>query len=104
MTEVFAPHTGVQDGRAEADRVRAAAAALEADGARVRFLYSVFVPAEETSFHLLAADRRATVERALKDAGLEADRISPALVVAGTTSGEAPASATRSSRRSLSRR
>ena len=94
LAEVFAPHAGVETRRAEADRVGAATAALAAEGARVRFLYSVFVPADETAMHLLAADRRATVEHALRDAGLEADRISPAIAVAGNQSREAPAPAT----------
>lgn len=104
LAEVFAPHAGVEARRAEADRVRAATAALAADGARVRFLYSVFVPADETAMHLLAADRRATVEHALRDAGLEADRINRAFAVAGRQSGEAPAPAIGSTSRSLPRR
>ena len=104
LAEVFAPRSEMEERRAEVDRLRAATAALAADGARVRFLYSVFVPADETALHLLAADRRATVEHALRDAGLEADRISPAIAVAGTWNGEAPAPAVGSSSRSLPRR
>jgi|GEM_PF-2061663 hypothetical protein len=104
LAEVFAPHNGAQAGRVEADRIRAATAALAADGAPVRFLYSVFVPGDEAAMHLLVADRRATVELALRAAGLEADRISPAIAVAGKQSGETAAPAIPSSSRSLPRR
>ena len=104
LAEVFAPHTGAEAGRVAADRLRAVTAALAADGAPVRFLYSVFVPADEAAMHLLAADRPATVERALREAGLEADRISPAVTVAGKQNGEAVAPELGSSSRSLPRR
>ena len=101
LAEVFAPRGRVEERRAEAERVHAAAAALAARGVRVRHLHSVFVPDEETAFHLLEAERRIAVEHALRDAGLEAERISPAIAVAGGDTGEAPAPAVGRGSRSL---
>ena len=89
LTEVFAPRGDVEAQNAEAERVRAAATALTARGIRVRHLHSVLVPAEETTFHVLAAEGRAAVECVLRDAGLEAERISPAIAIAGNEGGEA---------------
>lgn len=89
LAEVFAPRGDAEAHHAEAERVSAAATALTASGIRVRHVHSVLVPDEETAFHLLAAERRAAVERALREAGLEAERISPAIVFAGNGRGEA---------------
>ena len=89
LAEVFAPRGDAEAQGADAERIRAAATALAATGIRVRHVQSVLVPGEETAFHLLAAERQATVERVLRDAGLEAERISPAIAVAGDERGEA---------------
>lgn len=98
LAEVYAPHGDVESRCAEAERVRASAMALSARGIRVRHVHSVLVPGEETAFHLLAAERRTAVERALEDAGLEAERISPAIAIAGTgREGAAPAGGNSSS-------
>lgn len=89
---------------AEAERVHAAGAALAARGLPVRHLHSIFVPGEETAFHLIEAEDVSAVERALHDAGLDAERISPAIAVAGEERREAPALAIPSGSPSLSRR
>jgi hypothetical protein len=69
-------------------RVHAAAAALAAEDVRVRLLHSIFVPGEETAFHLFEADRPASVERVLHEAGLDVERISPAIAAPGEGSEE----------------
>ncbi len=102
LAEIFTPRAEMQ--RSEAERVHAAAAALAASGVSVRHLHSVFVPDEETAFHLFEAEAVSGVERALHDAGLDAERISPATSVAGERSREAPALASPSGSRSLPRR
>jgi hypothetical protein len=89
LAEVYAPRGDVEARRAEVERVRAAATALAAKGVRVRHVHSVLVPGEETAFHLLTAEGRAAVERVLRDAGLGAERISPAVEIAGNGRGEA---------------
>ena len=101
LAEVFAPHGSVEEQRAEAERLDAAAAALASRGTRVRHLHSVFVPDEETAFHLLEAEHRTIVDEVLRDAGLEAERVSPAIPVAGNERGEASAPAIGSGDRSL---
>jgi hypothetical protein len=88
LAEVFAPHGDVES-LAEAERLRAAATALTARGIGVRHVHSVLVPDEETVFHLLAAERRTAVERVLREVGLEAERISPAIAFVGNGRGEA---------------
>jgi hypothetical protein len=97
LAEVFAPHGDAEAHHAEAERVSAAATALTARGIRVRHVHSVLVPDEETAFHLLAAERRAAVERVLREAGLEAERISPAIAFAGNGREAAPAGGNSSS-------
>jgi hypothetical protein len=83
LVEVF---TSRRDGRqieADAERLCEASEALARAGHRVRYLQSLFVPEEETGFHLLEADCLEGVERALSDAGLEAERINPAIALPG---------------------
>jgi hypothetical protein len=92
LAEVFAPHSGLASQQAVAERLDAAVTALASSGERVRYLHSLFVPDEETTFHLLESERPAVVDRALRDAGVEAERIHPAISVAGNA-GEAPAPA-----------
>ncbi len=104
LAEVFAPRGTPGMQRAGAERVHAAAAALAAGGISVWHLHSVFVPDEETAFHLIEAEGVSAVERALHDAGLDAERISPAIAVAGEGRREAPALAIPSGSPSLSRR
>lgn len=89
LAEVFAPGGDAEGQGAETERIRAAAAALSAAGIPVRHLHSLLLPGEETVFHLLLAERRAAVERLLREAGLEAERISPAISVVGDEHGEA---------------
>jgi hypothetical protein len=50
----------------------------------VLYLESLYVPGEEIAFYLFRADGTDEVEQVLHDAGLEAERISPAMANAGT--------------------
>lgn len=89
LAEVFAPRGSSDAQRVAVERVSAAAAAETAGGTAVRHVQSVFVPGEETAFHLFAAKRRTAVARVLEAAGVEAERISPAIAIAGNGRGEA---------------
>jgi acetyl esterase/lipase len=91
LAEVYTPRPTAAEEEAQRDRVRAAAEALAADGPHVRYVQVLLVPGEETAFHLFEAEGPAAVEAVLRAAGLEAERISPALAVAGKARSEAPA-------------
>ncbi|HET7513322.1 MAG TPA: hypothetical protein VFJ60_00785 [Gaiella sp.] len=93
LAEVFAPRGGLESQRAAAERLDAAVTAHTSRGERVRHLHSLFVPDEETTFHLLESEGPAVVDRVLRDAGVEAERIHPAISVAGNGRGEVPAPA-----------
>lgn len=70
-------------GAAPADvvqRARAGAAATCAEGAQIRFVQAVFVPTEETCFALFEAPTAAAVSAAGTAAGLDFDRVTPALL------------------------
>jgi|SRR6187551_547714 len=101
LAEVFAPHGNVDSQRAAAERLGAAVTALASSGEQIRHLHSVFVPDEETVFHMLESERPVVVDQALRDAGVEAERVHPAISVAGNGRGEAPAPATGRGRRCL---
>lgn len=76
LAEIYEPRREAEEARAETRRIVAAADALEARGVAVRHLRGIFVPSEETRFHLFAAERPEVVEQVLRDAGVEAERVS----------------------------
>jgi hypothetical protein len=80
LAEVFAPNEGPEQQQKQVDRIREAAGGRTRRGTRVRFLESLFVPGEEMALYLFQADRPAVVEDVLGDAGLQAERISPATI------------------------
>ena len=80
LAETYEPCFGHEEGDGEAARLRAATGALAAEGVAVRHLGSLFLPGEETAFHLFQAEQRAAVEQALRRAGIEFERISRASV------------------------
>jgi hypothetical protein len=61
-------------------RAKAGAAATCAAGARIRFVHAVFVPTEETCFALFEAPTAAAVSAAGSAAGLDFDRVTPAVL------------------------
>jgi len=76
LAELYTPRRELE---ADAKRIREAAVALAASGTPVRHLQSVFVPEEEICLHLFEAPDAGAVEQALREAGLEAERISVTL-------------------------
>jgi hypothetical protein len=85
LAEVFAPNEGPEQ-QEQADRIREAAEGLTRLGTPVRCLESLFVPSEEMALYLFQAPRPAVVEHVLRDAGLQAERISPATIDRGAPS------------------
>jgi hypothetical protein len=62
-----------------AEHARAAAEQLSREGTPVRYLRSIFVPEEETCFHLYEAATEAVVRDAVRRAGLTLERVSEAI-------------------------
>jgi hypothetical protein len=75
LVEGYAPRSTGSDVKAAADRASAAAASLTAAGRRVRHLHSVFVPEDETCFHLFEADAPEQVDEVVRCANLDSVRI-----------------------------
>ena len=102
LVELYAPRQDREQLRAEAKRIRAAVEALADSGLAVRYLHAVLVPGEETAFHVFEAERPDSIEHALRDAGLEAERISPAIAETPTGNGGPLRSGSRPSRNGMS--
>jgi hypothetical protein len=80
LAELYVPRSGSDGVRDAALRARAAADELRRSGTAVRFLRSIFVPAEETCFLLYEAESAESVRRAGGEAGIALDRILEAVV------------------------
>lgn len=66
-----------------ADAARRAAEQLGREGVPVRFLRSIFVPADETSLYIYEADSIETVRLAIARAGLRLERVAEAMSDSG---------------------
>jgi hypothetical protein len=91
LAEIFTPRCKPEEQRAQAELVHAASDALAGAGVPVLYLQSLFVPGEELALYLVEAEEPASVAHALHEAGLEAERISPAIEIAGRAEAGAPA-------------
>jgi hypothetical protein len=60
-------------------RVRSAAAELSESGTPVRYVRSIFVPQDETCFHLLDGPSREAVAETARRAGISTPRITTAV-------------------------
>ncbi len=75
LVEGYARRSTAEPVAAVEARARTAASAMRRDGLDVRFVRSVFVPADETWFHLFAAPDEATAVEASRRAELRVDRV-----------------------------
>jgi len=80
LAELYVPRSGSDGVRDAAARARTAADELRRTGTAVRFLRSIFVPAEETCFLLYEAESPESVRRAGVLAGIAPDRILEAVL------------------------
>ena len=78
LVETYLTRHGARDLDSLRERVRRAAEELSRDGLDVRHLRSVFVPADETCFHLFDAASAAAVQAAGERAAIAFDRVSEA--------------------------
>jgi hypothetical protein len=81
LAELFTSGRSLERLQVDAKRIRAATEVLAAAGEPIRYLDSLLLPDEETGLHRFEAEGPEAVERVLRDAGLEAERISPAIAV-----------------------
>lgn len=79
LVEVFQPRLRESDVAAISARVGRAAEALRREGIRVGYLRSIFVPGDESCFHLLEGPSLAAVSELSRRARLEPERIVEAL-------------------------
>ena len=75
LLEVYVAQADSYGVDAAARRARAAAHAVASEGSRVRYVRSIFVPKDETCFHVYEADSIGTVHEAARRAGLAVDRV-----------------------------
>lgn len=75
LVELYVPRTGAQDVHTAAGRARAAAEELTREGTPVRYLRFIFLPEDETCFHLFDGPSADAVRLASERAGLSPERI-----------------------------
>jgi Protein of unknown function (DUF4242) len=78
VIELYGSSSDVPSVRSAADRLAAGARRLSDEGTRVRYLDTIFLPGDETCFHLLEAGSEEDVRAVARNAGIDADRIVPA--------------------------
>ena len=79
LVELYLSRTGAGGLDEAAARARAAATELTCEGVPVRYLRSIFVPADETWFLLYEAASAKAVEEAVERADLPCERVLEAL-------------------------
>ncbi len=77
LVETFAPGCKPEKLRADSAAIHAATELLARLGTRVEYVDSLLVAGEETALHFFAAGDSEAVEHVLREAGIEAERISP---------------------------
>lgn len=79
LAELYRASAGSGDLAEAAARARAAASAMTRAGTRVRYVRSVFIPADETWFLLYDASTAADVLEAAGKAGIRLERVVEAI-------------------------
>lgn len=85
VVETYVPRGRGAEHAATAERARHAALALAADGQRIRFLRSTFLPTDELCFLVFEADSSDVVSEATERASIEFERIVEAVDDDGAT-------------------
>jgi uncharacterized protein DUF4242 len=83
LIELYLPRTDRAAFNCSVRRARLAADELSRQGTPVRYLHSVFVPEDETCFHLYEADSPDRVREAARCAALRFERVSEAVSAPG---------------------
>ncbi len=82
LVELYVSHADRDAVDRGAERTRFAAEELTREGTPVRYLHSIFVPADETWFVLCEAGSAGAVREAARRADLRFDRIAEAIALA----------------------
>jgi hypothetical protein len=85
MVEAYMPRSQVHEARAAGRRARAAAEELSREGIPVRYVRTMFLPDDETSFHLFDALSAGVVEEVCRRAQLGHGRVVAAVEVCART-------------------
>jgi hypothetical protein len=83
LVELYAARGDERGVRLAAERLSAACDQLTRGGQEVRYLRSIFVPEDETSFSLCEAESAESVRQAVSIAGLGSAHVSTAVPVPG---------------------
>jgi hypothetical protein len=75
VLEVYGSNADLAAVRAAADRLAAGARQLSSEGIHVRYLDTIFLPSDETCFHLLEGGSAADVRAVARRAEIDADRL-----------------------------
>jgi hypothetical protein len=81
LVEVYVPRSAVGDVGEVADRARASAEQLSDEGTSVRYVRAIFVPEDETCFHVFKASTWDAVRAASERAAFPAHRIVQSLAM-----------------------
>ena len=73
--EVYSPRGESAEFRASVARLRRAASALTREGTPITYRRSLFLPTDETSFHIVDGPSREAVAEAARRASVDAARI-----------------------------
>ena len=82
LVECYLPRSRSGELSETATRARSAAEALAAEGARVRYVRSAFLPCDEVFLHTFEADSVDLISEVSRRAGIEPDRVVEAVPVA----------------------
>jgi hypothetical protein len=77
LVELYVPHADAV--RQGAERTRLAAEQLTREGTPVRYVRSIFVPEDETCFHLCEAGSAEAVHEAVRRAAIPFERVAEVL-------------------------
>ena len=73
--EVYSPRGGSEEFRLAVVRLREAARALTQEGTPIKYRRSLFLPTDETSFHIIDGSSYEAVSEAARRAAIDAARI-----------------------------
>ena len=82
LVESYLPRSRSRELSETATRARSAAEALAAEGARVSYVRSTFLPSDEVFLHTFEADSVDLISEVSRRAGIEPDRVVEAVPVA----------------------
>jgi hypothetical protein len=87
LVECFMASSGAEAVAEAGARLRLACAAIRSSGTSVECLGALLVPQDELAYHVIVAPGLRTVRRAVRDAGIRAERIVVSVAVGASRDG-----------------